>query len=89
MDSVTHEQTELDHGAPLLLVAIADELILVSDPRVVPGDRLTPLVDQIRRWKRENALTARRAAQLLVPHVDQLIKGGALDLPPACGNAAA
>ncbi len=88
MDSVTHEQAELDDGAPLLLVVIAGELILVGDPRIIPEGRLAAAADQIRQWMRESALTVHQAVELLIPHLDQIIKGGAA-APPAPGRAAA
>ncbi|MFD9064216.1 hypothetical protein ACFVZ3_22135 [Kitasatospora purpeofusca] len=86
MERVTHQTAALDDGAPLLLVVVRDRLVIVGDPRVIPVERLTDATARIRRWMEDSALTARHTAELLRPQVEQLIKGGDLDLPLAPGR---
>ncbi|KJS60672.1 hypothetical protein [Streptomyces rubellomurinus] len=82
MNTVTYE-AELDDGAPLVLVARTNTLIIVGDPRVVSADRLAGIAGQARAVMASCAFSPRTAAEMLAPHIQQLIKGDAIGLPPA------
>ncbi|MFD4657999.1 hypothetical protein ACFWP2_20515 [Kitasatospora sp. NPDC058444] len=74
MNTVTHA-AELDAGAPLIIAARTETLIIVGDPRVVPASRLAHIASTAQRVMADRGLGPRDTAQLLAPYVGQLITG--------------
>ncbi|MCX4686793.1 hypothetical protein OG401_21170 [Kitasatospora purpeofusca] len=78
---VTRELALLDDGLPLLFMVIADELVIVGDPRFFSDDQLSDACEKIQQWIENSELTAAGAFELLAPVGQQLLTCGSVDLP--------
>ncbi|MFE2109269.1 hypothetical protein ACFXAF_25875 [Kitasatospora sp. NPDC059463] len=78
----------LDDGAPVSILVIRGRLLLLTDPRIVPGTTAASMAGLIGRWMADTNTTPDRAADVLASRVRQ-IAAGALTLPQASDHAAA
>ncbi|MFE7559637.1 hypothetical protein [Kitasatospora sp. NPDC057500] len=88
METVETVSALLDDGAPVSILVIRGRLLLLTDPRVVPGATATEAARLVGRWMTDTGTTPDRAAEILASRVRQ-IAAGALTLPQASGHAAA